>query len=162
MVIFWKCEQVSVNSSFQPFPEVRKEKRLEHEVPVLKVFGSWLETWNVSATSKLGCVVTHAENQKPYMENYLLDERCSMSNNVVEASELYIVWLKQPKRITCIFICIYRPSCFICWTTVTSLMILRTLSRFVQMKVKFGVIWFIFIWRKWLRVWIRDIIERLP
>lgn len=28
--------------------------------------------------------VTYAMNQKPYMENYLLDGRCSISNNIAE------------------------------------------------------------------------------
>ena len=28
--------------------------------------------------------VTYAKNQKPYMENYLLDGRCSISNNIAE------------------------------------------------------------------------------
>ena len=65
-------------------PEIRKQKRLEHEVPVLKAFWCWLETLNVSATSKLGRAVTYAKNQKPYMENYLLDGRCSISNNAAE------------------------------------------------------------------------------
>lgn len=34
--------------------------------------------------SALGKVVTYARNQKPYMENYLLDGRCSFSNNAAE------------------------------------------------------------------------------
>ena len=28
--------------------------------------------------------MTYAKNQKPYMENYLLDGRCSISNNIAE------------------------------------------------------------------------------
>lgn len=34
--------------------------------------------------SALSRVVTYANNQKPYMENYLLDGRCALSNNAAE------------------------------------------------------------------------------
>lgn len=34
--------------------------------------------------SALGKAVTYAKNQKPYMENYLLDGSCSLSNNAAE------------------------------------------------------------------------------
>lgn len=34
--------------------------------------------------SALGKAVTYAKNQKPYMENYLLDGRCALSNNAAE------------------------------------------------------------------------------
>lgn len=34
----------------------------------------------------MGKAVTYATNQKPYMENYLLDGRCSISNNAAENS----------------------------------------------------------------------------
>ena len=37
-----------------------------------------------SAVPHLGKAVTYALNQKPYMENYLLDGRCSLSNNAAE------------------------------------------------------------------------------
>ena len=39
---------------------------------------------NALKGSALGKAVTYAQNQKPYMENYLLDGRCSLSNNVAE------------------------------------------------------------------------------
>lgn len=34
--------------------------------------------------TKLGKALAYAVNQKPYMENYLKDGRCSISNNVAE------------------------------------------------------------------------------
>mgnify|MGYP002512093667 CR=1 FL=1 len=34
--------------------------------------------------SALGKAVTYTKNQKPNMENYLLDGRCALSNNVAE------------------------------------------------------------------------------
>ena len=39
---------------------------------------------NALKGSALGKAVIYAQNQKPYMENYLLDGRCSLSNNVAE------------------------------------------------------------------------------
>lgn len=65
-------------------PEERYTKRLELEKPVLDAFWSWLETVNALPGSKLGKAVTYATNQKPYMENYLLDGRLSISNNAAE------------------------------------------------------------------------------
>lgn len=65
-------------------PEDRKIKRLELEKPVLDAFWCWLENLNVLKGSALGKAVTYALNQKKYMENYLLDGRCSISNNAAE------------------------------------------------------------------------------
>ena len=64
--------------------ETRKAKRLETEPPILKAYWSWLETVNPVGGSRLAKAVTYAKNQKPYMENYLLDGRCSISNNIAE------------------------------------------------------------------------------
>ncbi len=65
-------------------PEKRKSKRLELEKPILEAFWCWLENLNVLNGSALGKAVTYAKNQKKYMENYLLDGRCSISNNAAE------------------------------------------------------------------------------
>ena len=65
-------------------PEERYSKRLELEKPVLEAFWCWLENLNVLSGSALGKAVTYAKNQKKYMENYLLDGRCSLSNNTAE------------------------------------------------------------------------------
>lgn len=64
--------------------EERKLKRLELEKPVLEAFWCWLDSVNALKGSALGKAVTYAKNQKPYMENYLLDGRCSLSNNAAE------------------------------------------------------------------------------
>ena len=64
--------------------ETRKTKRLETEPPIWKAYWSWLETVNPGGGSRLAKAVTYAKNQKPYMENYLLDGRCSISNNIAE------------------------------------------------------------------------------
>jgi len=64
--------------------EARKLKRLELEKPVLEAFWCWLDSVNALKGSALGKAVTYAKNQKPYMENYLLDGRCSLSNNAAE------------------------------------------------------------------------------
>ena len=59
-------------------------KRLELEKTVLETFGCWLDSVNVLKGSALGRAVNYAQNQKPYLENYLLDGRCSLSNNAAE------------------------------------------------------------------------------
>lgn len=67
-------------------PEERYNRRLKLEKPVLEAFWCWLENLTVLNGSALGRAVTYAKNQKPYMENYLLDGRCSISNNAAENS----------------------------------------------------------------------------
>ena len=64
--------------------EERFCKRLELEKPVLEAFWCWLDSINALKGSALGKAVTYAKNQNPYMENYLLDGRCSLSNNAAE------------------------------------------------------------------------------
>lgn len=54
------------------------------EKPVLEAFWCWLDLVQSLKGSVLGRAVTYAKNQKPHMENYLLDGRCSLSNNVAE------------------------------------------------------------------------------
>lgn len=65
-------------------PEERFCKRLELEKPILEAFWCWLDSLTALKGSALGKAVTYAQNQKPYMENYLLDGRCSISNNAAE------------------------------------------------------------------------------
>lgn len=65
-------------------PEDRRLKRLELEKPILEAFWCWLENLNVLNGSALGKAVIYAKNQRKYMENYLLDGRCSISNNAAE------------------------------------------------------------------------------
>ena len=64
--------------------EERKTKRLKLEKPVLEAFWCWLENLNVLKGSALGKAKIYALNQKPYLENYLLDGRCCISNNAAE------------------------------------------------------------------------------
>ena len=65
-------------------PKERFCKRLELEKPILEAFWCWLESLNVLKGSALGKAVTYAMNQRPFMENYLLDGRCAISNNAAE------------------------------------------------------------------------------
>jgi len=67
-------------------PDKRKVERLRLEKPVLEAFWSWLDTLTPLKGSRLGKAVAYALNQKPYLENYLLDGRCSLSNNIAENS----------------------------------------------------------------------------
>lgn len=43
-----------------------------------------LDSVNALKGSSLGKAVTYVQNQKTYMENYLLDGRCAFLNNVAE------------------------------------------------------------------------------
>ena len=65
-------------------PKERYHKRLELEKPVLDAFWCWLENLTTLKGSALGKAVVYAKNQKPYMENYLLDGRLAISNNAAE------------------------------------------------------------------------------
>ena len=51
---------------------------------VLEAFWCWLDSLTVLKGSTLGKAVIYAKNQKQYMENYLLNGRCSLSNNAAE------------------------------------------------------------------------------
>ncbi|MGL6217074.1 MAG: IS66 family transposase [Lacrimispora sphenoides] len=62
----------------------RYEKRLELAKPVLEAFWCWLTSFQVLKETALGKAVTYAKNQKPSLENYLLDGRCELSNNRAE------------------------------------------------------------------------------
>lgn len=65
-------------------PAERYCKRLELEKPILEAFWCWLEKLEPLKGSVLGKAVTYALNQRPYMENYLLDGRCALSNKAAE------------------------------------------------------------------------------
>ncbi|WP_141709294.1 IS66 family transposase, partial [Desulfuribacillus stibiiarsenatis] len=67
-------------------PEEKYTKRLEKAKPILDAFWSWLHSVHALKNSALGKAVTYAMNQKPFMENYLLDGRCAISNNAAENS----------------------------------------------------------------------------
>ena len=65
-------------------PDERKERRLKDERPVLDAFWKWLDSVVPTGGSRLAKAVNYAQNQRPYMENYLLDGRCEISNNISE------------------------------------------------------------------------------
>ena len=90
--------------------------------------------------SRLAKAVTYAKNQKPYMENYLLDGRCSISNNIAEniarpyavgrknflfhdtvkgarASSIIYSLVETAKLNNLTSTHIWRPYCSICRTT---------------------------------------------
>lgn len=82
------CNQLfEIEKTLDELPaDKRKEERLKLEKPVLEAFWSWLGKVAPLKGSRLGKAVSYALNQKPYMENYLLDGRCSISNNAAENS----------------------------------------------------------------------------
>lgn len=77
-------------------PEERRVQRMEQERPVLDAFWQWIDGTNALGGSKLAKAVNYAQNQRPYMENYLLDGRCSISNNAAErAVKSYVMGRKN-------------------------------------------------------------------
>ena len=67
-------------------PEERLDKRQEKIKPILEAFWCWLETLNPLNNKKLQEAITYSKNQKPYLENFLLDGRIPISNNHAENS----------------------------------------------------------------------------
>ncbi|WP_373485122.1 IS66 family transposase [Acetobacterium malicum] len=67
-------------------PDERYLKRLELEKQVLEAFWCWIDTLKVLQGSAFGKAVIYARNQRRYMENYILDGRCLLSNNLAENS----------------------------------------------------------------------------
>lgn len=65
-------------------PEKKKELRLEKEMPILEAFWRWLEVQNPIKNSRLDKAIQYAANRRPYLETYLEDGRCSLSNNLSE------------------------------------------------------------------------------
>ena len=63
----------------------RQKQRLAVEKPMLRAFWYWLEELaQQPLAGGLKKAVQYAQKQRPYMENYLLDGRCELSNNLAE------------------------------------------------------------------------------
>ena len=67
-------------------PEQRAEKRRELAVPILNAFHDWIVVQHIAPKTKLGEAFTYAQNQWPWLMNYLLDGRLEISNNRAERS----------------------------------------------------------------------------
>ena len=77
-------------------PEERQVQRLERERPVLDAFWKWIAGINALGGSKLAKAINYARNQRCFMETYLLDGRCSISNNAAErAVKSYVMGRKN-------------------------------------------------------------------
>lgn len=66
--------------SFDKIREARQKKAR----PVIQAFWSWLATLHPDRNTKLDRAVNYALNRKDYLETYLEDGRCSLSNNLSE------------------------------------------------------------------------------
>lgn len=64
--------------------EERKEYRLKNEKPIIDAFWEWLDKQNPIKNSRLDKAIKYTMNQKKYLETYLEDGRCSLSNNLSE------------------------------------------------------------------------------
>jgi transposase len=66
--------------------EERHKKRLEKSKPVMDEFFTWAQSLNAAPKTCL-CIAAHyALSQRGYLEGYLLDGRCEISNNRAERS----------------------------------------------------------------------------
>lgn len=65
-------------------PEQRRAIRLQKEKPILEAFWSWIEEQRPVRNSKFHKAIVYTVNRKPYLETYLEDGRCSLSNNLSE------------------------------------------------------------------------------
>ena len=67
-------------------PQKRYEYRLKHAAPLLDAFWEWMDhlKGRYDAGSRLGKAVQYVMNRKPYLNTYLKDGRCSLSNNAAE------------------------------------------------------------------------------
>lgn len=65
-------------------PGERKQQSAVLEQPVWEQFWNWLGTLHPTGGSKLGKAVNYAPNHHNTLMNYLLDERCEISNNRAE------------------------------------------------------------------------------
>lgn len=66
--------------------EERYTERLKLSKPVLDAYFAWLKSLSVLPKSALGKAVHYNIEQWKYLENYLLDGRCELSNNRAERS----------------------------------------------------------------------------
>lgn len=79
--IEWYCKEHGFTA------EQRHDYRLKKASPILAAFWSWLDKLkDCDKGSRLGKAIQYALNRKPYLETYLEDGRCSLSNNDSENS----------------------------------------------------------------------------
>lgn len=66
----------------------RKSQRLAKEKPLLEAFFAWAEEnmGKVPAKSSLGKAFGYARSNRKFLENYLQDGNCNISNNLIENS----------------------------------------------------------------------------
>ena len=66
-------------------PKERQNSALRWRNPCSGLFGAGWKSWNRQPLAgNLKKAVQYARKQQPYMENYLLDPRCQISNNLAE------------------------------------------------------------------------------
>lgn len=82
------CDQLfSIEKQLENMtPEERYQKRLELANPVWDAYFAWLKKVKPLPQSALGKAVNYSLNQWKYLQNYLLDGRCEISNNRAERS----------------------------------------------------------------------------
>ena len=81
------CDQLfAAEKKIAELPAAERQKqRLAVEKPMLRAFWCWLEEMERQPLAGgLKKAVQYARKQQPWLENYLLDARCQISNNLAE------------------------------------------------------------------------------
>lgn len=81
------CDQLFAKESeiLKLEPEKRQEARLAEEGPILRAFWCWLDEMSAQPLAgQLKKAVGYTQGLRPYLENYLKDPRCQLSNNWAE------------------------------------------------------------------------------
>jgi len=76
-----KCNKIIANIDIDSIESMMQHFIVMHKEPLFFIFEL---PASVDDETALGKAVVYAKNQKHYMENYLLDGRCSISNNAAE------------------------------------------------------------------------------
>ena len=80
-LVLLDCLQLKRNCEL---PKKDRNSALRWRNPCSGLFGAGWKSWNGSLAGNLKKAVQYARKQQPYMENYLLDPRCQISNNLAE------------------------------------------------------------------------------
>lgn len=77
-------------------PDERKAKRERYARPVLDKYWQWIDTLSPLNGSKLDKAINYSKENHERLENYLLDGRCSLSNNAAERkAKSYVIGRKN-------------------------------------------------------------------
>lgn len=78
----FECERKYAEKGYSY--EQRHDHRLKDEEPVIDALLAWADKQHGNGSASFDKALTYLNGCRPYMKNYLLDGRCSLSNNASE------------------------------------------------------------------------------